>query len=199
MARKGPELRSGALVLRQFKRSDKAQWHEVREANDDWLTPWEGTTPEGPSPKSTFGTMLRIQQREFEAGRLFPFMLEHEGRYVGQVTLGNIIRGSLRGAYIGYWIDHRAAGRGLMPTAVAMVLDFGLTDVGLHRIEINIRPENARSIRVVEKLHLPFEGLRPRYLHIAGDWRDHNCYVADTETMPQGGYLQRWLRESGRD
>ena len=79
-----------------------------------------------------------------------------------------------------------------------MALDFGLTEAGLHRIEINIRPENAASIRVVEKLHLPMEGLRHRYLHIAGDWRDHNCYVADTETRPHGGYLQRWLHESGR-
>lgn len=194
----GPELRCDDVVLRLFKRSDKAQWHEVRDANQAWLAPWEGTTPGGPHPRPTFGTLQRNLGDEFQAGRIIPFAIEYQGNFVGQLTIGNIIRGSLLGAYIGYWIDHRVAGRGIMPTAVAMALDHGLTDAGLHRIEISIRPENTRSLRVVEKLHVPFEGLRQRYLHIAGDWRDHNIYVADTETMPDGGFLQRWLRESGR-
>ena len=57
----------------------------------------------------------------------------------------------------------------------------------LHRIEINIRPENQASIRVVEKLGYEVEGLRPRYLHIAGDWRDHVCYVMTSEQLPVGG------------
>ena len=182
-----------------FRRGDRVQYQEVRDANAAWLTPWEGTTPAGPHPKPTFGTLLRTMNAEQESGRVFPFAIEYQGNFVGQLTLGNIIRGSYLGAYIGYWIDSRVAGRGIMPTSVAMAIDFGLTEVGLHRIEINIRPENAPSLRVVEKLHVPFEGLRPRYLHIAGDWRDHCCYVADTETMPYGGYLQRWLRESGRE
>jgi len=181
-----------------FRRSDRVQYQEVRDANVEWLAPWEGTTPSGPHPRPTFGTLLRTMNSEFESGRVFPFAIEYEGNFVGQLTLGNIIRGSYMGAYIGYWIDHRVAGRGIMPTAVAMAIDFGLGEVGLHRIEINIRPENAASMRVVEKLHVPFEGMRPRYLHIAGDWRDHKCFAADVETMPHGGYLQRWLREAGR-
>ena len=195
MRTKGPVLTCDDVTLRLHTRGDAKPWREVRDANRDWLAPWEGTTPEGPHAAPTFGTILRNGLREFEAGRSYPFAIEYQGAFVGQLTIGNIIRGSLRGSYIGYWIDHRVAGRGIMPTAVAMALDFGLGEAGLHRIEISIRPENAASIRVVEKLHMPFEGVRERYLHIAGAWRDHNIYVIDTETAPNGGFLQRWQRE----
>ena len=193
--RKGPELRSGEVVLRTLRRSDGPAWREVRAANREWLRPWEGTSPDGHKPETAFGTMLRTMNAEMAAGRTVSFAIEYQGHYVGTLTIGNIIRGSLQAAYIGYWIDHRVAGRGIMPTAVAMALDYGLGELGLHRIEISIRPENAPSLRVVEKLHVLLEGRRPRYLHIAGDWRDHNIYVADQETAPTGGYLARWLRE----
>ncbi|MHB0928029.1 MAG: GNAT family N-acetyltransferase [Candidatus Nanopelagicales bacterium] len=193
--RKGLELRSDEVVLRMLRRSDGPAWREVRETNRDWLRPWEGTSPDGHKPETSFGTMLRTVNAEMAAGRTVSFAIEYQGRYAGTLTIGNIIRGSLQAAYIGYWIDHRVAGRGIMPTAVAMALDFGLGELGLHRIEISIRPENAPSLRVVEKLRLPLEGRRPRYLHIAGDWRDHNIYVAYQDTAPCGGFLARWLRE----
>ena len=84
------------------------------------------------------------------------------------------------------------AGRGVMPTAVAMAFDHLVGTVGLHRVEVNIRPENAASRRVVEKLGFREEGLRPRYLHIDGDWRDHVVYALTAEEVP-GGLLARWL------
>ena len=195
MRTRSPQLVSGDITLRLHQRSDGKAWREVKAANDDWLRPWEGTSPDGPKPPTTYGTMLRHLTAEYNAGRLYPFAIIYQGNYVGQLTLGNIIRGSLQGAYIGYWIDARVAGRGIMPTAVAMALDFGLGEAGLHRIEISIRPENAASLRVVEKLHLELEGTRKRYLHIAGDWRDHLIFVADIENSPHEGYLKRWLRE----
>jgi ribosomal-protein-alanine N-acetyltransferase len=63
--------------------------------------------------------------------------------------------------------------------------------MGLHRVEINIRPENRNSRRVVEKLGFREEGLRPRFLHIDGDWRDHLVYVLTTEEVPRG-VGERW-------
>lgn len=191
----GPILTCGDLTLRLHRRGDAKAWTEVRSANEAWLAPWEGTSPTGPKPSGTFSTMLRHLNAEFKDGRMFPFALDYQGNYVGQLTLGNVIRGSLHGAYIGYWIDHRVAGNGIMPTAVAMALDFGLTTADLHRIEIAIRPENRASLRVVEKLHLHLEGSRERYLHIAGDWRDHLIFVADKENSPHEGFVNRWLRD----
>ncbi len=57
------------------------------------------------------------------------------------------------------------------------------TDLKLHRIEINLRPENAASARVAQKSGYVFEGVRPRFLHIAGEWRDHLTYVAENPNL----------------
>jgi len=73
-----------------------------------------------------------------------------------------------------------------MPTAVAMALDHCFDVLRLHRVEINIRPENAASLRVVEKLGLRREGERAAYLHIDGDWRDHVTFVVYAGDMPGG-------------
>jgi ribosomal-protein-alanine N-acetyltransferase len=85
-----------------------------------------------------------------------------------------------------------------MPTAVAMAIDHCFTVAGLHRIEINVRPENLASLRVVEKLGLRDEGLRLRYLHIARAWRDHRSYAVTTEEVGPGGLLGRWHRSRTR-
>jgi ribosomal-protein-alanine N-acetyltransferase len=100
-------------------------------------------------------------------------------KFVGQITLGGIVFGAMRGAHIGYWIDQRYANRGITTKAVSMLTEFGLNDLALHRIEINLRPENEASKRVAEKSGYIFEGMRPRYLHIDGAWRDHATYVKE--------------------
>jgi ribosomal-protein-alanine N-acetyltransferase len=59
-------------------------------------------------------------------------------------------------------------------------------------MEICIRPENAASLRVVEKLGFRYEGLRRRYIHIDGDWRDHYAFALTREDVPHG-VLERWV------
>jgi len=113
---------------------------------------------------------------------------------VGQLTLGNIVRRAFCSAYAGYWVDSRVAGRGVIPTALALVVDHAFGQGGLHRIEVNIRPENRASRRVVEKLGFREEGLRRRFLHIAGDWRDHVSYALVQEEVT-AGVLRRWRQQ----
>jgi ribosomal-protein-alanine N-acetyltransferase len=116
----------------------------------------------------------------------------------GQLTVSGIVGGSAASAQIGYWIDQRLAGRGLTPTAVAMAMDYCFTNLRLHRIEVAIRPENARSLRVVEKLGFRPEGVRPRYLHIDGDWRDHLIFALNSEEVPEG-MINRWQNQRDQD
>ena len=73
-------------------------------------------------------------------------------------------------------------GRGLMTGAVRAVGRIAFRDLGLHRLEANIQPDNVRSIQLVERLEFRREGLSPRYLHIGGEWRDHERWalLADT-------------------
>ena len=123
---------------------------------------------------------------EARAGRQLPVMVEYQGRFVGQVTVSNIVRGSAQFASIGYWVDEEYAGRGIIPRAVAAVVDHCFGPVGLHRIEMAIRPENTSSLRVVEKLGINEVGFAPRFLHIDGDWRDHRLFAITREEVPLG-------------
>lgn len=193
-------LVDGDIVLRPLRQSDARRWREVRRRNADWLGEWEATLPPEASQEGdaipTFGMMVRRLRREAKEGRALPWALAYQGGLVGQVTVGGISWGSLRAAYIGYWIDREVAGRGIMPTAVAVACDHCFDVLGLHRIEINVRPENAASLRVVEKLGLRREGERAQYLHINGEWRDHITFVAYAGDFPDG-LLAAYRRGAG--
>lgn len=183
-------LTEADVTLRPLRLTDATRWREVRRRNAEWLRPWEATLPpeavaDGETAP-TYSMMVRRLRREAREQRTLPFALAYRGDLVGQVTVGGISWGSLRAAYIGYWIDKAVAGRGIMPMAVAMACDYSLRTLGLHRIEINIRPENAASLRVVEKLGLRREGFRQQYLHIDGAWRDHITFVVYAGEVPEG-------------
>ena len=193
MARGWPVvLREGDVVLRPLRRRDSRAWLAARLRNAAWLEPWEATSPDpvvGPPP--SFGEFVRSLASQARAGTTLPFAIEYRADLVGQLTVATIVRGSLCSGSIGYWVSQHVAGRGIAPTAVAMAVDHCLGPVGLHRIEVNIRPENAASLRVVEKLGLRDEGLRERYLHIQGQWRDHRTFAVTADEVP-AGLLARW-------
>lgn len=122
-----------------------------------------------------------------------PFVTTYDGRLVGQVTVTGITWGSARWAQLGYWVDRQVAGLGVTPTAVALVADHCFGVVGLHRLEIAVRPENVASLRVAEKLGFRPEGRAPAYLHIDGAWRDHLLFALTAEEVG-GGVLDGYLR-----
>ncbi|MEZ5095487.1 MAG: GNAT family protein [Nocardioides sp.] len=185
-------LRHGEITLRPLRPTDERAWREARSTSAAWLSRWEATVPPGAEPRPmTFRAMVRGLRRRAREGSTYPFALLVDGRFAGQVSVNNIVRSSGQYASVGYWIDERYAGRGLMPRAVAMVIDHCLTTAGLHRLEIAIRPENTNSLRVVEKLGLREVGFFPRFLHIDGAWRDHRIYAITVEEWPPGGLLGR--------
>jgi ribosomal-protein-alanine N-acetyltransferase len=184
-------LVEGRVGVRPLRLRDGHAWCESRIRNTDWLAPWEGHSPTMPKASweerhspAAFTAMLRIMRRESRAGRSLPFAITYDGELAGQVTVANVIRGAFHSASVGYWVDAGLAGRGVMPTALALVVDHCFAEVGLHRIEANIRPENTPSLRVVQKLGFREEGLHPRFLHIDGAWRDHLCFALTVEDVP---------------
>lgn len=185
-------LSDGDVRLRPLRRSDEAAWMRLRAVNAAWLEPWDATSPEPVTGRRpTFGQFVRTLDRQARSGTSLPFAIEHAGDLVGQLTVSGITYGSLYSASIGYWVAQHVAGRGITPTAVALATDHCFTALGLHRVEVNIRPENRPSLRVVEKLGFRDEGLRERYLHIQGAWCDHRTFALTTEDVPRG-LLARW-------
>lgn len=171
---------------------DKSQWSRVRVENREWLDPWEATLPnidsgspayEDSSVRPSFFQMVNLARREARTGRSYSFLIWHNENLVGQITMGGVIYGAMRGAHIGYWIDQNFANRGFTTQAVELISEFGFTQLGLHRIEINVRPENNASCRVAEKAGFEFEGFKKAFLHIDGAWRDHKCFVKYNELI----------------
>lgn len=191
-------LSAGAVGLRPLAYRDAGAWVELRQRNLRWLAPWEATPPGTrrlePASRSAFVATLRANRQQARAGASLPFVITYRDQLAGHLTIGNIVRGSLNSGYAGYWVDEAVAGRGVVPTALALAVDHCFTVVGLHRVEANVRPENAASRRVVEKVGFRDEGIRQRYLHIDGAYRDHICYALTTEDVPTGLRAQRPLR-----
>lgn len=191
-------LESGDVVLRPIKYRDKAEWTRVRARNAAWLQPWEASNPSSQGQLPTFGGMVRSLNQQAREAVALPFIIterfpgQAKPAIVGQLTVSSIMWGSAMTATLGYWVDQDRAGRGIVPTAVALATDHCFRGLGLHRMEINIRPENAASLRVVEKLGFRDEGLRPRFLHINGEWADHRSFALTSEEVPEG-ILASWL------
>jgi len=188
-------LRAGALVLRPLQRTDEAVWDDIRNRNRAWLGPWDATSPpEAGRYRYSFADMVHSQQEAARAWRALPWALAWDDGWpdrpvrrpglIGQVNVNGIVWGSARSATIGYWIDQRWAGRGLVPLGVALAADYCFHTLGLHRLEIDILPENAPSHRVVVKLGFAPDGGRRSVLHINGAWRDHDAFVMTAEDAP---------------
>jgi ribosomal-protein-alanine N-acetyltransferase len=185
-----PTLRDGQVTIRPVRLRDARALERELLDNRGWLRKWEATNPHG-AMSFDVRSSIRSLQANARAGLGLPFAVEYDGQFAGQLNVSSVTYGSLSSATIGYWVSERFAGLNVTPTAVALASDYCFFQVGLHRIEICIRPENAPSLRVVEKLGFRYEGLRRRYIHINGDWRDHFCFALVAEELPVG-VLRRW-------
>ncbi len=184
-ARLGPlTVPAGVVELRPPRLFDGGAWSRIRIRERSHLENWEPSAPGSweerngvlawPSQWSALRSLAR-------RGQTLPFMIMVDGVLAGQITIGNVLRGSLRSAWVGYWVDSEVTGGGVATAATALVVDHGFRQAGLHRIEATVRPENAPSIRVLTKLGFREEGLFRRYLDVAGGWRDHICFAMTAE------------------
>lgn len=186
-------LSAGRIGIRLIHRRDARALERLLRDNRAWLSPWEATYPGTPGPAPgdvSLKPAIRRMRRQHAEGRGVPFVITYDGVVVGQLSASDVSRGALWSASIGYWIDGKHAGRSITPTAVALAIDYLFVSVGLHRVEICIRPENAASLRIVEKLGLRYEGRRLRYIHIDGAWRDHDSFAITREEV-RGSMLAR--------
>lgn len=134
-----------------------------------------------PEDFRSFTNRCAIRERERHLGTGFGFGIFVDEVFVGEITISGVMRGPLQSAYVGYWIDERVAGQGLMPESLVVVLDYCFETLRLHRVEVNIIPRNSASKRVVEKVGIRCEGVAERYLEIDGAWEDHARYAITVE------------------
>jgi [ribosomal protein S5]-alanine N-acetyltransferase len=99
------------------------------------------------------------------------------GDIVGVFNISNMVMGPFRSAFLGYYAFAGHEGQGLMADGLRLVVRHAFKTLKLHRLEANIQPANAQSIALVKSCGFSLEGYSPRYLKVAGRWRDHERWA----------------------
>jgi ribosomal-protein-alanine N-acetyltransferase len=122
---------------------------------------------------------FRAYMRQMAAPGSHAFLVcrRDSGAIVGVVNVTNVVMGLFRSAYLGYYAFAAHQGQGLMREGLQAVVRHAFGQLKLHRLEANIQPGNAPSIALVKACGFRKEGYSPRYLKIAGRWRDHERWA----------------------
>lgn len=148
-----------------------------RDLHEPWVYP--------PSTPERYRSYLKAMRRPDQAG--FFVRDRPSGTLAGVANLSHVTWGALQSAYLGYYAFEPLAGHGYMTEGLGLVVDYAFASMGLHRVEANIQPGNARSIALVKRLGFRYEGFSPRYLKVGGEWRDHERWAVTVEEWRQEG------------
>lgn len=173
-----PVIRGSGFLLRPPRPEDHAGWAQLREASREFLRPWEPIWPADDLTRTAFRRRLRRYQREIEEDAAYPFFLfRDDGALMGGLTLGMVRRGVAQAATLGYWMGAPFAGQGHMTRAVRAASNYAFESLRLRRIEAACVPNNAASMRLLEKVGFHREGYARQYLCINGTWQDHILFA----------------------
>lgn len=161
------------ISLRPIRLEDAAELARAYRDNRAFTAPYD--PPRSESFFTEEGQRTELEQAIAQAavGARFRYMICSEERIVGMISMSNVVRGPFQSANLGYWVAERYNGRGVGTRAVALVVEAAFQEHGLHRLEAGTLLDNIASQRVLRKNGFQEIGIAPRYLFIAGDWRDH--------------------------
>ena len=171
-----PALETSHLVLRVPTTDDVHKMLGFVLSNRTHFAPWEPLRSEHYFTDDYWVEEIDRLIEVAQAEREFAFILLPKVRrhmIIGQCTLSGICRGPFQAAYLGFGLDHRETGKGLMEEALRAILCYSFDDLNLHRIMANYMPHNTRSANLLRKLGFIPEGYAREYLRLAGSWQDH--------------------------
>ena len=172
-----PRIHSNRLLLTIPPPEAAARLAAYARDNEPHLARWEPPRPDGYLTEGFWYRRLERNQDELKQDlslRLTAIRRDDpEGAIVGHVNFNNIVRGAFQACTLGYSLDHRCEGLGLMSEALGAAIPFVFRELGMHRIQANYIPTNERSGRVLRRAGFVIEGYARDYLFIGGAWRDH--------------------------
>jgi ribosomal-protein-alanine N-acetyltransferase len=180
-----PVLDFGVYRLRAPLLADFPEWASLRAASRGFLQPFEPTWPEDDLTPQGYQRRLRslYDEARMDQGYVFFIVDRNENKVLGGASLSHVKRRAAQSAMLGYWMGQRHSGHGIMSQAVLALCRHAFSHLRLERIEAACLPENAASIRVLEKAGFRLEGHARQYLSINGTRRDHRLFALLPEDL----------------
>jgi ribosomal-protein-alanine N-acetyltransferase len=174
-----PTITGAGVTLRPPHTGDFTEWAILRETSRSFLVPWEPTWPSDDLTRGAFRRRLKRYAEDQRSDLAYAFLIfrSDDSAMVGGLTIANIRRGVAQAGSVGYWIGAPFARKGYMTAAVRALIPYSFTALRLHRLEAACIPDNAASIRLLEKTGFTREGYARSYLCINGVWQDHLLYA----------------------
>ncbi|RDW16758.1 GNAT family N-acetyltransferase [Oceanobacillus chungangensis] len=164
-----------SIYIRAFKTDDAEELLALQLTNRDFFERF--STHRDNDFYTLEGQKTRIKSYakswELDQQYMFGIFTLDKDALIGTVNLFEVLRGSLQGAFIGYFLDQKQNGKGYMTEAVKLVVAYAFEHLKLHRIEAGVMPHNIGSIRVLEKAGFHKEGIAVKNVKINGRWEDH--------------------------
>jgi ribosomal-protein-alanine N-acetyltransferase len=160
-----------AVKIRPARRSDAADLIQANLESREYHAPWVHPFLDQAGFESWFGQLA--------SGPNIGLVARETGSdaIIGVFNISQIFFGGFGNAYLGFYGAAALARRGFMTQALGKTVEYAFEEIGLHRLEANIQPENSASIALVRRVGFQKEGFSPRYLKIGGIWRDHERWA----------------------
>lgn len=168
-----PIISTPRVVLRWISEDDIDSLYEIF-SNHHVMRYWSS----GPLPDRQAAADL---QREIAEGNENETMfkwglaLRDSNTIIGTTTLFNLNLDNGR-AELGYAMSHAHWGKGYMNEALNALVSHAFEAMDLRRLEADVDPRNAASIRVLEKLGFQREGFLRERWHVNGEIQDAFFY-----------------------
>ena len=165
------QLDEPRVYIRRPEISDLRAFAKAMKPSSRLHQPWVSA----PTSELSFRRYIKRVNADLDDG--FLILSNDDDAIVGVVNLNVIIYAALCSAYMGYYAAAEHVGQGYMKEGMMQVINLAFSDLGLHRLEANIQPENTSSLALVQGLGFVREGYSPRYLKIGNEWRDHERWA----------------------
>lgn len=167
------------VLIRRPRPQDEDWYLDALRRSAKHIQPWNPVR-DGP------GAFAEVLERDASGNSVIFMVVDRaDGGCVGKIAVNNIVRRRFQCGVLGYDAFLPYAGTGRMREALELVVarcfERQPAGLGLHRLEVNIQPDNTRSIGLAKRVGFRHEGFSPRFLYINDEWRDHDRYALTAE------------------
>ena len=181
---RSPMIETDRLILRRMRLKDAGDMYEY--ASRSQVTEYLLWAPH----ENLEYTKAYLKQVEaaYKSDEFHDFgiILKENNKFIGTCGFANLDMANFKGE-VGYVLNPEYWGKGIACEALEAVLQLGFDRMGLNRIEARYMVGNERSLRVMEKCNMSFEGIYRQSMFVKKCFCDIGiCAILAKDYVPKG-------------